>query len=160
MKRCQGRVRKLHPRMFYPCLTNEALIREKNRLPSKWCFRTQPNVLSLGHLHIIVLVSVRCTRAQAPPIPRPSSTFGEHRVPSMARRRRRGCWAGAPLGAEGRRRCAKRDLNLLMDDSLRRAADRHCTKSRWSPSPPSPCFPHEISFTFCSDSTSVDPFWD
>jgi len=37
-----GRVRKRHPRMFYRCLTHGALIREKDRIPLGWCFRTHP----------------------------------------------------------------------------------------------------------------------
>jgi len=35
-----GRVRKRHPRMFYRCLTHGTLIREKDRIPFGWCFRT------------------------------------------------------------------------------------------------------------------------
>ena len=37
-----GRVRKRHPRMFYRCLTHGALIRDKDRIPFRWCFRTHP----------------------------------------------------------------------------------------------------------------------
>jgi len=29
--------------MFYFCLTHEALIREKDRILSEWCFQTQPS---------------------------------------------------------------------------------------------------------------------
>ena len=35
-----GRVRKLHPRMFYRCLTHGTLIRGKDRIPLGWCLRT------------------------------------------------------------------------------------------------------------------------
>jgi len=43
----QGSVRKRHPRMFYCCLTHGTLIREKDRIPLWWCFRTHSRA-SLG----------------------------------------------------------------------------------------------------------------
>jgi len=45
-----GRVRKRHTRMFYRCLTHGALIREKDRIPFGWCFRTHPWRIFYEHL--------------------------------------------------------------------------------------------------------------
>jgi len=40
-QRTLGRVRKRLPRMFYRYLTHGGLVREKDRIPFEWCFRTQ-----------------------------------------------------------------------------------------------------------------------
>jgi len=37
-----GRVRKRNPRNFYCCLAHGDLVREKDRIPFGWCFRTHP----------------------------------------------------------------------------------------------------------------------
>jgi len=66
-----GRVRKWHPRMFYRCLTHGALIGGKDRIPLKWCFRTQPKVHGLVHgpyqilkinvrISVIKEINIRC----------------------------------------------------------------------------------------------------
>ena len=42
----QGRVRKRHARMFYLCLTHGALIREKDKYPSRGVFERRPKQAS------------------------------------------------------------------------------------------------------------------